>query len=31
MGRQRNRPEMKQQETSPEEELDEIKMNNLSD
>ena len=31
MGRQRNRPQMKQQENSPEEELDEMEAGNLSD
>ena len=31
MGRQRRRPQMKEQENSPEEELDEIDRNNLSD
>ena len=31
MGRQRNRPQMKEQEYSPEEELDEIETRSLSD
>ena len=31
MGRQRNRPQMKEQENSPEEELDEMEASNLSD
>ena len=31
MGRQRNRRQMKEQENSPEEELDEIKASNISD
>ena len=30
MGRQRNRPQMKEQENSPEEELDEMEASNLS-
>ena len=30
MGKQRNRPQMKEQENSPEEELDEREANNLS-
>ena len=31
MGRQRNRPQMKEQENSPEEEIDEMEASNLSD
>ena len=31
MGRQRNRPQMKEQENSQEEELDEMEASNLSD
>ena len=31
MGKQRNRPQMKEQENSPEEELHEMEANNLSD
>ena len=31
MGRQRNRPQMKEQENSPEKELDEMEVSNLSD
>ena len=31
MGRQRNRPQMKEQESSPEEELDEMEASNFSD
>ena len=31
MGRQRNRPQIKEQENSPEEELDEMEASNLSD
>ena len=31
VGRQRNRPQMKEQENSPEEELDEMEASNLSD
>ena len=31
MGRQSNKPQMKEQENSPEEELDEMEANNLSD
>ena len=31
MGRQRNRPQMKEQESSPEEELNEMETRNLSD
>ena len=31
MGRQRNRPQMKELEHSPEEELDELEASNLSD
>ena len=30
MGKQRNRPQVKEQENSPEEELDEMEANNLS-
>ena len=31
MGRQRNRPQMKERENSPEEELDEMEASNVSD